>query len=169
MRWFVAALLLAACSGGEAPKTEAPKAEAPKAEAPKAEAPKAEAPPAAPPFGEFKQIAAPGRKVFFVGLADGATVKSPIHIKTGAEGVEVKPAGDFTPNSGHQHLIIDGAPIPPGQAVPKDEKNIHLGKGEVEYDLTLAPGPHTITLQLADFAHRSYGPELATTVKITVE
>jgi hypothetical protein len=172
MRFLLTALLLVACGGSEPTKTEPAKAEPAKVDAAKAEAPKADAHgdhAAGAGFGAFTQIAGPGKKVFFMGLQDGATVKSPFKVQFGVEGVAVKPAGDFTPASGHHHIVIDGAPIGAGQAVPKDEKNIHYGKGETEAELTLTPGPHTLTLQLADFAHRSYGPELSATVKIVVE
>jgi hypothetical protein len=105
----------------------------------------------------------------FVSPKDGEKVKSPVHIVMGVDGMEVKPAGDATPNSGHHHLIVDGAAIPAGTAVAKDEQHIHFGKGQTEADVELKPGPHTLTLQFADGSHISYGDALSTTIHITVE
>lgn len=152
----------AACSGGAPAPAEAPPAEAPAAEAPAA-AP-AEAAPAADAF----QPAA-GGKVAFVDLADGAKVKSPLHVKFSVEGLTVKPAGDATPQTGHFHVIVDADVVPEGQVVPADEAHHHFGGGQLEADLTLTPGPHKLTLAFADGQHRSYGPNLAQTVNVTVE
>jgi hypothetical protein len=174
-------LLLAACGGASTPEEKPSEKVKTEAKAPPAAPPATpSAPPAAPaaaagdhgahtPSAEFVQIGGPGKKVFFDGLADGAKVKSPLHLKFGAEGVLVKPAGDPTPNSGHNHILIDGKPIAAGEVVPKDEKNIHYGKGETEADITLTPGQHMLTLQLADHAHRSFGPPLSATITVTVE
>ena len=85
------------------------------------------------------------------------------------EGMKVMPAGDMTDHTGHHHLIIDGTPIPKGTKVPKDDKHIHLGKGQTETDVALTPGAHILTLQFADGMHQSYGEEMSTTIKITVK
>jgi len=153
------------CSGTEAPKQEAPKQETPKP--PPAEAPPAPAPAPAPPAPLAPAPA--NAKVFFVEPKDGAKVTSPVHVKFGVEGMDVKPAGDASPNSGHHHLIINGTGIEQGQAVPKDETHIHYGKGQMEDDLKLAPGQYTLTLQFADQNHLSYGPQLTSTIHITVK
>lgn len=110
-----------------------------------------------------------GAKVSFKMLKDGDKVSSPVAVAMMVEGMEVKPAGDTTPASGHHHIIVDGQPVPKGEAVPSDEKHIHFGQGQTETEVELPPGEHTLTLQFADFAHRSYGPDLSATVKITVE
>ena len=110
-------------------------------------------------------------KVYFVGLKDGAKVKSPVALKFGLDGLKVRPAGedvlDYT--SGHHHVIVDGAPIPAGQPVPKDATHIHFGKGQTEAKLELKPGKHKLTLQLADGAHKSYGPKFSSTIEVIVE
>lgn len=116
-----------------------------------------------------------GAKVFFVGLEDGATLTGPlsdgkvnVKINMGASGIEVRAAGEQVPGTGHHHIIIDGAPIPAGGVVPKDEKHLHFGQGQTEAELALAPGEYTLTLQFADGAHLSYGPELAASIKVKV-
>ena len=70
--------------------------------------------------------------------------------------------------SGHHHLIVDGRPVPPGQPVPFDDKDLHFGKGQTEAQITLPPGRHTLTLQFADGGHRSYGPKWSATITVNV-
>ena len=154
-----ATLALAACPK----KAEAP-AEAPAAPAAEA-APAAAAPEAA---AALTSPAAPaGAKVFFVDLKDGAEVTSPLTIKFGAEGIEVAPAGEDKPNSGHHHLIID-ADLPAADApVPADEHHLHFGKGQTEATIELTPGKHTLQLSFANYAHVPFNPALASD-KITV-
>src|ERR1700733_1168706 len=86
-------------------------------------------------------------RVFFIEPKDGAVVASPFKVKFGLEGLELKPAGDPTPNSGHHHLIIDGAPTPKGEVIPLSDKSLHFGKAQTETELTLPPGKHTLTMQ----------------------
>lgn len=109
--------------------------------------------------------------VSFANLKDGATVKSPVEVKFGVEGFTLRPAGEdaLDHTSGHHHLIVDGAGEPIGTVVPKDATHIHFGKAETSTKLELTPGEHTLTLQLADGAHFSYGPALSTTIKVTVK
>ena len=110
------------------------------------------------------------QRVFFENLKDGDVVSSPVKIKMGVKGYEVKPAGSIKPTEGHHHIIIDRAALPAGQMVPpNDATHIHFGKAQTEAEVALAPGPHTVTLQFADGAHKSYGPDASATVKITVK
>src|SRR5687768_7242073 len=78
-------------------------------------------------------------KVVFVSPKDGATVKPKFKVKFKIDGMAVKPAGTLEAGTGHHHIIVDGAAIAKGQVVPKDEKNIHFGKGETSTELTLTP------------------------------
>lgn len=110
-------------------------------------------------------------RIFFANLKDGDKVKSPVQVQFGLDGFTLRPAGEdpLDKTSGHHHLIIDGEPVAAGRAVPADEKHIHFGKAQTETQVELAPGPHTLHLQLADGAHASYGPELSARVNIVVE
>ncbi len=108
-------------------------------------------------------------KVKFLEPKDGATVKSPVHLKFGVKGMEVKPAGTLEEGTGHHHVIIGPAGVAEGEVIPADEKHIHFGKGQTEADIELPPGKHKLTMQFADGAHQSYGEVLATTITITVE
>jgi hypothetical protein len=114
-------------------------------------------------------VAAPaGASVRFTSPADGATVSSPVHLVFAVDGLTVQPAGQLAAGTGHHHVIVDAATTPEGEVVPKDETHIHFGQGQTEADLPLAPGPHRLTLQFADGAHRSYGPALSSSIAITV-
>ncbi|WDD94849.1 DUF4399 domain-containing protein [Burkholderia sp. FERM BP-3421] len=108
-------------------------------------------------------------RVYFVAPDDGATVSNPIHVKFGLEGMEIRPAGDMTPNTGHHHLLIDGRPVPKGDVIPASDRSLHYGKGQTETDIVLPPGRHTLTLQFGDGAHRSYGPEISQTISVNVD
>ncbi len=109
-------------------------------------------------------------KVFFVEPKDGATVTSPLKVKMGVEGLRIRPAGEAVDDitSGHHHLIIDGKPLAAGQPIPMDDQHMHFGKGQTETTVSLSPGKHTLILQFADGAHRSFGPKLMQKIEITV-
>ncbi len=107
--------------------------------------------------------------VSFIEPADGAVVSSPFAVKFGVSGMEVKPAGDMTAGTGHHHLLINEDSIPAGQSIPVDAKHLHFGKGQTETSVTLPPGKYKLTMQLANGAHQSYGPEMSKTINITVE
>ena len=110
-------------------------------------------------------------KVSFVEPADGATVKSPLKVKFGLEGMTISPAGSnvLDKTKGHHHIIVDGKPLPAGSVVPANATHIHFGKGQTETELKLKPGKHTLTLQFADGGHRSYGPAMSSTITVQVE
>ena len=107
--------------------------------------------------------------VNFVSPADGAVVSSPFEVKFGVSGMEIKPAGDMTPNTGHHHLLINQAPIKAGEAIPADAQHLHFGKGQTEALVTLPPGKYSLTMQFGNGMHQSYGPELSKTINVTVK
>jgi hypothetical protein len=155
MRFLVSASLVACGRPAEEPVEPAPAEEPAEAPAP-------------PPSKLAPPVAPAGARVFFVSPADGATVTSPVKLVFGAEGIEVKPAGDTTPGTGHHHLIIADGAMTNGMVVPKDETHIHYGQGQTEAEVPLAPGPHQLTLQFADGNHVSYGEQLSSTITVTV-
>lgn len=114
----------------------------------------------------------PDSEVYFVNLQDSAKVPSTFLVQFGVKNMTVVPAGQNIEDrkSGHHHILIDNTQgeIPEGQVVPMDAKNIHYGKGQTESVLELSPGKHTLTLQFADGAHRSYGKKLAKTITVFV-
>jgi hypothetical protein len=107
-------------------------------------------------------------RVFFVSPKDGAKVGTEVEVEFGLEGMSISPAGENIKDKtkGHHHLIIDAAPIPYGGMVPMDEKHKHFGKGQTKTKIKLMPGKHTLTMQFADGAHKSFGKALSATITV---
>ena len=92
-------------------------------------------------------------RVFFTSPSDGATVTSPVKVTMGAENFLVEPAGPVKAGAGHLHIIVDTDCVPAGKVVPSDATHLHYGKGQLEAELALSRGTHTLCLQAADGAH----------------
>lgn len=114
-----------------------------------------------------------GARVFFTSPPNNGVIgrplvdgKVPVDVKLGAHGVRIAPAGSPEPGVGLFHIVIDGDAVPSGEEIQADATHIRLERGESETIVMLAPGEHTMTLQLADGLHRSYGPELSASVTI---
>ncbi len=150
---LVFALGVSAC-GGSQPAEEAP-----------ATPPAAAAAPAAP-------AASTTPRVFFVAPADGATVKSPVHLQLGMENYMLMAVPEGTPEMAregmaHQHVGVDTQCLPVGEAIPKADPWIHLGNGSTEMDLQLTPGDHTLTVQAGDDLHKTL-PDMCSTITVHV-
>ena len=120
----------------------------------------------------------PDAKVYFVNLADGDTVQSPVTIVFGLNGMGVAPSGTEAENTGHHHLLIDRPPLGQGEdgadelayGLPADDNHIHFGGGQTEVTMEMAPGPHTLQLVLGDAGHVPHDPPIVSEViTITVE
>jgi hypothetical protein len=111
-----------------------------------------------------------GAKVYFKNLKDGATVKSPVKVQFGVDGIKLDTAGPIVAGSGHHHLLIDAEDfLPAGSVVKKDSTHLHYGKAQTEATIPLTPGKHKLTLQYADGIHRSYGEQLSKSISVTVK
>ena len=111
-----------------------------------------------------------GAKVYFKNLKDGQTVKSPVKVEMGVDGMQLDTAGAIVAGTGHHHLLIDaGDSIPAGTVVPQDSTHLHFGKAQSSTEVKLTPGKHVLTLQFADGIHRSYGGQMASTINVTVK
>jgi hypothetical protein len=109
-----------------------------------------------------------GAEVYIIAPQDGATVPSSFTVRFGLKGMGVAPAGVAHENTGHHHLLIDVKELPPaGQPIPKDEQHLHFGGGQTETTLKLAPGTHTLQLELGDANHVPFDPPVVSKV-ITV-
>ncbi len=116
-----------------------------------------------------------GAELYFVGLEDGATVRSPLTLVFGLRGMGVAPAGVEKPATGHHHLLIDRPPLGEGEfgaeefelALPADENHRHFGAGQTEVTLELPPGEHSFQLVLGDHLHVPHAPPV-TSERITV-
>ena len=102
----------------------------------------------------------PKARVFFVEPQDGATVKSPVHLKFGVENYQVAavPQGAVETSRagmGHYHVAVDAECLPAGTAIQKAAPWVHFGTGNSEIDMQLPPGMHRLTLQLGDDRHNA--------------
>jgi hypothetical protein len=115
------------------------------------------------------RTAAPaGAKVYIISPADGASVGRDVTVRFGLTGMGVAPAGVDKAGTGHHHLLIDVAQLPPGnQPIPKDAQHLHFGGGQTEAVVHLDPGTHTLQLDLGDANHMQFDPPLVSK-KITV-
>jgi hypothetical protein len=108
-------------------------------------------------------------EVFFVEPKDGAELTSPFTVKFGVKNLLVEPAGEIKAGSGHHHLLINSDSTPSGESIPADQTHIHYGKAQTEAQISLEPGTYKLTMQFANGAHQSYGPELSKTINIIVK
>ena len=124
---------------------------------------------AAPAMAETPRTPAPaGASVYFISPADGATVEKTFPVKFGLKGMGVAPAGTDAPATGHHHLLIDVAELPPvDQPLPASDNIRHFGKGQTETEVTLPPGKHTLQLLVGDKNHVPLDPPVVSQ-KITV-
>ncbi|MEI2383695.1 DUF4399 domain-containing protein [Breoghania sp. JC706] len=113
-----------------------------------------------------------GAKVYIIQPKDGATVKSPVTVLFGLEGMGVAPAGVAKDKTGHHHLLIDtemtGEAL--NEPIPSDDHHRHFGGGQTEATIDLPPGKHTLQLIMGDANHIPHTPPvMSDKVTITVE
>ncbi|HEU0198592.1 MAG TPA: DUF4399 domain-containing protein [Nevskiaceae bacterium] len=105
--------------------------------------------------------ATPAARAYIISPHDGATVPRTFTVRFGLSGMGVAPAGIVYKNTGHHHLLIDVATLPAaGQPIPADARHRHFGGGQSETTLTLAPGTHTLRLELGDAHHMPFNPPI---------
>lgn len=102
-----------------------------------------------------------GARVEILSPRDGETVGRTVTVKFAISGIELKPAGDVTANSGHHHLLIDVDKLPPlDLPIPADANHRHYGKAQTQDTLELGPGTHTLQLDLGDARHLQFDPPI---------
>jgi hypothetical protein len=79
----------------------------------------------------------------------------------------VAPAGTDKAGTGHHHLLIDRAEVPPA-GMPMDATVQHFGGGQTEVELSLEPGEHSLQLLLGDMKHVPHEPAVLSE-KITIQ
>jgi hypothetical protein len=122
-----------------------------------------------------RQPSPKGAKVMIISPKNGKTVKGPVRVVFGLQGMGVCPAGLVLPdgkpkeNTGHHHLLVDTEKLPPmNLPLAASEKLLHFGGGQTETTLDLPPGEHTLQLVFADFAHIPHNPPVVSK-KITIK
>lgn len=109
-----------------------------------------------------------GAGVYIISPSDDATVEQEFTVRFGLKGMGVAPAGVSKEHTGHHHLLVDVKELPAaGQPIPSDATHIHFGGGQTQTSLKLAPGTHTLQLELGDQNHVPFNPPLVSK-KITV-
>lgn len=107
-------------------------------------------------------------KVYIISPTDGATVSPDVTVRFGLRGMGVAPAGVVKEHTGHHHLLVDVRELPTaGQPIPADAQHLHFGGGQTQTTLHLAPGTHTLQLELGDHNHVPFAPPLVSK-KITI-
>jgi len=108
-------------------------------------------------------------KVYIISPKDGETVKGKFLVRFGLKGMGIAPAGIVFPNTGHHHLIINGAKFDMNLPLPMSDTLKHYGGGQTEASIELAPGKHTLQLVLGDHLHRPHQPPvISEIITITV-
>jgi len=84
--------------------------------------------------------------------------------------VDILPAGDLTPGSGHHHLFLDADVSEAGVPVPSVPGSIvHMGDASKTYVFEdVPPGAHRIIAVIADGVHVPLQPWVVDTVNFTV-
>ncbi len=131
-----------------------------------------------PAYAGGETASNPDARVYFVNLADGDTVSSPLTVIFGLSGMGVAPAGTDKANTGHHHLLIDRPALGMGEdgadelsnGIPADEQHRHFGGGQTEVTLELSPGTHTLQLVLGDLGHVPHDtPIVSKVISVRVE
>lgn len=122
------------------------------------------------PKAEPKMASPKGAKAYIIFPKDGKIVKKKFLVRFGLKKMGIAPAGIKFPNTGHHHLIIDGAKFDMTLPLPMSETLKHFGAGQTEAILELKPGKHTLKLVFADHLHRLHEPPvISEEITITVK
>jgi Domain of unknown function (DUF4399) len=109
-----------------------------------------------------------GAAAYIISPQAGEHVTSPVTVKFGLSGMGVAPAGVENANTGHHHLLIDVAELPPDNLpLPATDQIRHFGGGQTEATIELPPGRHTLQLVLGDARHVPHNPPVRSE-KITI-
>jgi hypothetical protein len=110
-----------------------------------------------------------GATVYFISPQGGDKVPQTFKVQFGLSGMGVAPAGVDLPKTGHHHLLVDMAELPPrGEPMGKDI--MHFGGGQTEGEVTLEPGEHTLQLMVGDKNHVPFDPPvISEKITVTVE
>jgi hypothetical protein len=116
------------------------------------------------------KASAPPRVVILEPEDDAQVPGSSVLIVLSNENIELAPAGDTRPGTGHHHLFVNMDVPAPGAAIPAGVPGIvHLGQAQTSYELAnLAPGAYTVISVIGDLAHRRIEPQVMDTVRFRI-
>ena len=113
----------------------------------------------------------PAARVRIVQPHQSDTLTTPdVRVVLEAQGVEIVPATEKRPGTGHHHLFFDTDLTPPDDTIPKGVTGIiHLGRGQTEFTFTDVPaGAHRLIAEVADGDHIPLKPLVVDTVRFMV-
>lgn len=142
IRALLVPVLLAACGGGDEQSEAMPESEA------------------SPPSSTVT-IVTPMNGVLINGTDITVTLSST---------VDILPAGDMTPGTGHHHLYLNADLTPADQPVPTVPGSIiHMGDASSAYTFSdVEPGEYQLIAVVADGVHVPLQPWVVDTVRFTV-
>jgi len=110
-------------------------------------------------------------QAYIISPSDGQSVPSEFTVKFGLSGMGVAPAGIDKEGTGHHHLLIDVAELPPlTEPLAATSQVKHFGGGQTETTLELSPGEHTLQLILGNYTHVPHdNPVISEKITVTVE
>jgi hypothetical protein len=115
----------------------------------------------APAANSPRMHSPPDAYVYIGWPQDGVSVGKSFKVWFGTRNFGVAPAGVQKANTGHHHLLIDVAELPPmDQPIPNDRNHLHFGLGQTETTVELPPGKHTLQLLMGDADHVPHDPPL---------
>jgi hypothetical protein len=108
-------------------------------------------------------------RVYIIWPSDGQVIQGgKFWVRMGLTDAGIAPAGIAKQYTGHHHLLVDVADLPPlDEEIPNDRNHLHFGRGQTETRLELPPGRHTLQLLFADENHIPHKPPLYSK-KITI-
>jgi len=108
-------------------------------------------------------------KAFIISPKDGVTVTNPVKVKFGIKGYLIAPAGENIHKAGHYHLLVDlSNELDMDESIPRDNNHFHFDQGEIETELNLSPGKHTLQLVVGDEEHEPFEALISEKITITV-
>jgi hypothetical protein len=114
----------------------------------------------------------PEARVHIAEPRDGDTVTTAdVRVVLEAQGIEIVPATEKRPGTGHHHLFLDTDVTPLGEKIPQGVTGIiHLGRGQSDFTFTdVAPGSHRLIAVVADADHVPIQPPVVDTMHFVTQ
>jgi hypothetical protein len=116
--------------------------------------------------GTHHRIDAPTAQITVTISGPSVSLSAPAIVQAGTpatldakvDGVTIVAAdGDTSGKTGHLHYFVDREPTPPGQIIVKEAGIIHSVDTHISIP-GLAPGSHTVIVELGDGTHKAFDP-----------
>lgn len=93
-------------------------------------------------------------------IVPDTVVAGPVVVQFRLSNYGIAPAGVVVAGTGHFHVLVDTDPPAVGEVIPVSTRIVHLGGGQIEGVVDLAPGPHVLRAVLGDAQHRVISTDL---------